>query len=313
MDELTSVLDRPRAVGAFVVRSVLSPPWGIRVQDHAPITVVAVLRGACWVRFADGAVAVAGPGDVAIVRGDEAYEVADAPDTPAQIVIHPDNRCTTLDGVDLKDAMTMGTRTWGTGDHAQATVMLTGAYPLGGDTDRRLLDALPRSILLPAAQVAAPIVDLLAAEIDKDLPGQQAVLDRLVDLLLISSLRTWFDEAGERAPRWYRAHFDPVVGPALRLVHAHPETAWSVEGLAAAVGSSRAAFARRFHDLVGLPPMQYVTEWRISLAASAMREHSLGLSEIAAQVGYATPYALSTAFKRVRGVSPAEFRRRLAV
>jgi AraC-like DNA-binding protein len=186
--------------------------------------------------------------------------------------------------------------------------MITGAYQLEGDLDRRLLDALPRSIHLPAPLVASSVVDLLAAELGKDLPGQQAVLDRLVDLLLISSLRTWFDEQGDDAPRWYRAHGDPVVGKALRLIQHEPAAAWTVAGLASAVGCSRAVFARRFHELVGVPPMQYVTEWRLSLAADALRRPGVGLAEVATQVGYATPFALSNAFKRVRGISPSKHR-----
>jgi AraC-like DNA-binding protein len=312
VDELTSVLDGPRAQGAFVVRSVLAPPWAIRVQDEAPMTIVAVVRGVAWIRFDDGETAVARAGDVAILRGDEPYEAADSPSTPASVIIHPDNSCTTLDGVELKDTMTLGVRTWGTGDHPDATVMLTGAYQFAGDIDRRLLSALPRRIHLPAELVASPIVDLLGHELDKDQPGQQAVLDRLLDLLLISSLRTWFDGAGDDAPHWYRAHRDPLVGPALRLVQHRPAEPWTVASLAAAVGSSRAVFARRFNELVGQPPMQYLTEWRLSLAADALRDPGVGLAAVASQVGYSTPFALSNAFKRVRGVSPTEFRRRTA-
>lgn len=309
MDELTTVLDGPRAQNAFVVRSVLAPPWSIRIADEAPVTAIAIVRGEAWVRFDDGDTGVARAGDVVIVRGDDPYVVSDAPDRPAAIVIHPDNRCTTLDGVELKDTMTLGVRTWGTGDHPAATVMLTGAYQLAGDLDRRLLDSLPRSIHLPAPRVAASIVDLLGAELDKDQPGQQAVLDRLLDLLLISSLRTWFDDAGDDAPRWYRAHRDPVVGQALRLMQHRPAEPWTVASLASTVGCSRAAFARRFHVLVGQPPMQYLTDWRLSLAADALREPGVGLAQVAAQVGYGTPFALSAAFKRVRGMSPSDFRR----
>lgn len=304
------MLDGPRAQNAFVLRSMLAPPWAIRIQDEAPITVVAIVRGEAWVRFDDGELAVARAGDVVIVRGDDAYELADAPRTPTSIIVHADNRCTTLEGIELKDTMTLGVRTWGTGDDPCATVMLTGSYQLASDLDRRLLDALPRSIHLPAARVASSIVDLLGDELDKEQPGQQAVLDRLLDLLLISSLRTWFDDAGERAPRWYRAQRDPVVGPALRLIQHRPAEPWTVAALGAAVGSSRAAFARRFHVLVGQPPMQYLTEWRLSLAADALREPGVGLAEVAARVGYGTPFALSAAFKRVRGISPTDFRRR---
>jgi AraC-like DNA-binding protein len=312
MDELTSVLDGPRAQNAFVVRAVLAPPWALRIQDEAPITIVAMVRGDCWVRFDDGETVVARAGDVAIMRGPDPYVVADAPDREPEIVIHPGQRCTTIDGVDLHDIMTLGVRAWGNADDERATVMLTGTYQLDGDLDRRLLAALPRRIHLDAADVAAPIVALLGDEIGKEIPGQQAVLDRLLDLLLISSLRTWFDQAGSNAPTWYRAHRDPVVGHALRLIQHQPADPWTVARLASAVGCSRAAFARRFHELVGQPPMRYLTEWRLSLAADQLREPGVGLSEVAARVGYTTPFALSAAFKRVRGVSPAAHRRQSA-
>mgnify|MGYP006213632581 CR=1 FL=1 len=98
----------------------------------------------------------------------------------------------------------------------------------------------------------------------------------------------------------------------MELVQDRPAEPWTVGTLAAAVGSSRAAFARRFHALVGQPPMQYLTEWRLSLAADALREPGVGLAEVAGRVGYATPFALSAAFKRVRGVTPSDFRRRTA-
>lgn len=308
MDELTTVLDGPRAQNAFVVRAVLAPPWALRIQDEAPVTIVAVVRGTCWVRFDDGEAAVAHAGDVAILRGPEPYVVADSPDREPEIVIHPGQRCTTIDGIDLHDIMTLGVRVWGNADDEHATVMLTGSYQLDGDIDRRLLAALPRRIHLPAEHVATSIVALLGEEISKEIPGQQAVLDRLLDLLLISSLRTWFDGRGDDAPRWYRAHRDPVVGHALRLIQHQPADPWTVASLASAVGCSRAAFARRFHELVGQPPMQYLTDWRLSLAADALRVPGVGLSEVAARVGYATPFALSAAFKRVRGITPKEHR-----
>jgi AraC-like DNA-binding protein len=310
MDELTSVLDGPRAQNAFVVKAIMAPPWAIRIQDEAPVTITAILRGNCWIRYDDGYLAHAQAGDVAIMRSPDPYEVADSQDTEAAIVIHPGQRCTTLDGVELHDVMTLGTRTWGNTTDDRATIMLTGTYHLDGDLDRHLLASLPRHIRVGRADAATSIVALLSDEIAKNLPGQQAVLDRLLDLLLVSSLRTWFDGQGDKAPAWYRAHQDPLIGPSLRLMQHQPAEPWSVAKLASAAGCSRAVFARRFRELVGQPPMEFLTEWRLSLAADQLREPSRGLSAVASSVGYATPYALSIAFKRVRGVSPAEYRKR---
>jgi AraC-like DNA-binding protein len=154
-------------------------------------------------------------------------------------------------------------------------------------------------------------VALLAEELQHEGPGQEVVLDRLLDLLLITALRSWLDGPDARAPGWYAATGDPVVGPALRLLQHNPAHPWTVRDLAAKVGVSRAALARRFTELVGEPPIAYLTTWRLTLAADLLREPDATLASVARRVGYATPFALSAAFKRVRGVSPAEYRARV--
>jgi AraC-like DNA-binding protein len=186
--------------------------------------------------------------------------------------------------------------------------MLVGAYSLEGEVSRRLLRALPRFIVLTGDELGSPLVPLLADEIVKDAPGQDAVLDRLLDLLLIAVLRAWFARPEADPPAWYLGQSDPVVGPALRLLQHHPEHPWTVAELAAAGGVSRAAFARRFTDVVGEPPMTFLTGWRLALAADLLREPDATLAAVARQVGYSTPFALSTAFKRAYGVSPRDHR-----
>jgi AraC-like DNA-binding protein len=109
-------------------------------------------------------------------------------------------------------------------------------------------------------------------------------------------------------PGWYRAHGDPVVGPALRLMQAEPACPWTVASLAGEIGVSRAALARRFHDLVGEPPMTFLTSWRLALAADLLLEPGATVGSVAEHVGYGSAFALSTAFKRVRGISPAQHR-----
>jgi AraC-like DNA-binding protein len=246
-------------------------------------------------------------GDVAITRGPHPYTVADDPERAPQVVIHPGQRCTTPDGDELKLMRDMGVRTWGNSPDG-ATLMLTGTYQMRSETSRRLLDALPPLLVLPGDAWDSPLVAYLAEEIGKDEPGQEAVLDRLLDLLLIAVLRTWFARSEAEAPGWYRAHGDPVVGPALRLLHNSPAHPWTVASLADAIGVSRAALARRFHELVGEPPMAFLTSWRLTLAADLLREPGATVGSVAPQVGYGSAFALSTAFKRVRGVSPREHR-----
>ena len=202
----------------------------------------------------------------------------------------------------------VGTRSWGNSSEEGSTVMLNGTYELAGEVSRRLLAALPPILVLGADEWESPLLDLLAREIVKDDPGQEAVLDRLLDLLLISALRAWFARPDGDAPSWYRAYGDPVVGPALRLIHNDPGHPWTVAELAAHSGASRAALARRFTELVGETPMAFLTEWRLALAADLLLEPGATIGSVAARVGYRSPFALSAAFKRVRGVSPQQYR-----
>ena len=307
MDALVGLLDGPRARGAFLLRTLLDPPWCLRVQDEAPLTLFSVVRGDAWVVPDDGQPVRLRPGDIAVARGPDPYSVADEPGIPPQILIHPGQRCTTPDGRPLTDELTLGVRTWGTSSRGSSE-LLVGTYGVTGEIGGRLLAALPGLLVLPAGSWDSPLLGLLAAEIVRDEPGQEAVLDRLLDLLLIAVLRTWFSRPEGEAPAWYRAYADPVVGQALRLIHNAPERPWSVQSLARAVGISRAALARRFTELVGEPPMSYLTSWRIALAADLLRDTDTTVESIARQVGYGSPFALSAAFKRVRGVSPQQHR-----
>ncbi len=310
MDALVGLLDGVRARGAFVLRMMLDPPWSMRIQDEAPLTLICQTRGrAAIVGDSSGAVWLEA-GDVAVTRGTEQYLFADNPATTPMVVIHPGQRCTTLSGDDLRFEMSLGVRTWGNsvGGSDRSVVC---AYEGRSEVGARLLAALPNVIVLRERDWDTTLVGMLADEAGRNGPGQEAYLDRLLDLLLIAVLRAWFDRA-ENAPPWWHAEQDPVVGQALRLIYNNPAHPWTVADLAAAVGSSRAAFARRFTDLVGEPPITFLTGWRLALAADLLQSSTLTLAAVAGQVGYGTPFALSGAFKRAYGVSPNLHRRTAA-
>jgi AraC-like DNA-binding protein len=307
MDALAGLLDGPRARGAFLMRMIMSPPWSVRVQDEAPLCVVAAVRGEAWAIPDGGEPALLRPGDVAIMRGPDPYVFADDPGTLPQVVIHPGQRCTTPQGQPLEQAMELGVRSWGN-SAGGPVAMLIGTYQLRGEISQRLLGALPALLVVPDDSWDCPLIPLLGDEIVKDEPGQGAVLDRLLDLLVIAVLRAWFARPETGAPAWYRAQSDPLVGRALRLLHNNPAHPWTVAKLAAETGVSRAALARRFTELVGEPPMTFLTGWRLALAADLLREPGATVAAVARQVGYGSPFALSTAFKRVRGLSPHQHR-----
>jgi AraC-like DNA-binding protein len=310
VDVLTSLLDGPRARGAFLIRAVMAPPWCIRVEDEAPLTLLAMRRGEARI-VSDaphaGPPATLHPGDLALVRGPHPCTMGDDLATPPHALIRPGPACVTPAGVAKRHAMAwFGVRTWG--NRAEGpTEFLVCTYRVQGEISQRLLDALPPLLTLPGG-VDAPIAPLLADEAVKERPGQSVVLDRLIDILLIAALRTWFARLDGDAPRWYTALGDPVVGRALRLLHDRPERPWTVASLARDVGVSRAVLARRFTAMTGESPMAYLTSWRLSLAADLLTQPNLTIADAAQRVGYGSAFALSTAFKRERGLSPQQHR-----
>jgi len=147
MDAVAGLLDGPRARGAFLLRSSMEPPWSLRIQDEAPLTLVAVVRGEAWI-LPDGGTAVRlDRGDVAVIGGPDPYTVADDPGTPPQAIILPGQRCTTPEGQELKLMTDLGVRAWGNSPDG-TTVMLTGTYQLDGEVSQRLLPALPPLLVL---------------------------------------------------------------------------------------------------------------------------------------------------------------------
>lgn len=309
MDPLTGLLEGPQASGAFVMRMVMEPPWGIRVEDRAPLTVAAVIRGDAWVSPTGGTPTRLGPGQIGLLRGPDPYGFGDRPGAPVQVIVHPGQRCEGLDGRSMVEPFVRGVRTWGNA-HDGDTVIVIGTYEQLGERGRRILCDLPPLVVVDGDRAVTRWVDLIAAELIQDVPGQGVVLDRLLDLLAVSALRAWFDESGSDAPGWWQAADDPIVGPALRLLQHNPQHPWTVADLARQIGVSRAALARRFPDVVGKPPMTFLTEWRLMLAADLLLEPGITVQAVADRVGYGSGFALSAAFKRTRGVSPSEHRRR---
>src|SRR6056297_470468 len=307
MDNLAGLLDAPRARGAFALKTVMRAPWCLRILAESPLTLIAVIEGEVWITPDDGNPIHLIAGDVALTRAPEHYNVADGPDTPPRVFIHPGQKCCDSDGHSLLEQMTHGVRTWGNDPHGE-TVFMVGAYEHLSDISDRLLNALPPVLMISGDSWDTPLIPLLCSEVIKDEEGQAAVLDRLLDLLVTAVLKTWFARQDRERQEAWRHQGDRVVDHALRLMHERPEQRWTVERLAKAAGASRAAFAKRFQDLVGEAPMTFLKNWRMALAADLLAQPDQTVSTVAHQVGYATPYAFSAAFKRVRGLSPQAHR-----
>jgi AraC-like DNA-binding protein len=134
------------------------------------------------------------------------------------------------------------------------------------------------------------------------------VLTRLAELMFIEVLRRHLEALSPEQTGWLAGLRDPMVGKALGLLHGRPAHAWTLDGLAREVASSRSKFAERFTWLVGEPPMQYLAKWRMQLAANQLAQGSEKVAAVASAVGYESEAAFSRAFKKATGVSPAAWR-----
>lgn len=285
----------------------MTTPWSLRIVAQSPLTLIAGVTGEAWVVPDAGDPVRVGPGDIAVTRAPDHYNVAGSPTAPPHVIIHPGQRCCDLHGRSVLEEMTHGIRTWGN-DPDGETVFVVGAYEHLSDISDRLLRALPPVLSLSQREWESPLVPLLCEEVVRDEPGQAAVLDRLLDLLVTAVLKAWFAQHDTRRPEWWRFQGDRIVEHALRLMHDDPARPWTMSALATAVGASRASLARRFNDLVGEPPMTFLKNWRMAMAADLLCQPDETVSTVAEKVGYATPFAFSAAFKRIRGMSPQQHR-----
>lgn len=307
MDNLAGILDGPRARGAFTLRTVMSGQWSLRIAAESPLTLLAGIEGEAWV-LSDAVEPIRiGPGDIVVTRGPDHYTVAAAPSTEPDVIVYPGQQCCDMDGNSVEEKMTHGVRTWGNDPNGD-TVLLVGAYEQLSDISDRLMRALPAVLSLSRESWDSPLISLLAVEVVKDDPGQAAVLDRLLDLLLTAVLRSWFAQQDKQRPDSWRSQGDPIIERALRCMHDDPAHPWTMETLAKSAGASRASLARRFQELVGEPPMTFLKNWRLALAADLLCQPGETVGTVAEKIGYASPYAFSSAFKRVRGISPKDHR-----
>jgi AraC-like DNA-binding protein len=294
VDLLQDHLTRARASGGVFARTAAVAPWGLRLAGTIQLSVHTVVQGRAWLWFDDPAAAVElAPGELALVRGGRAHHIAHE---PGAVCLEPDE----FQARYAQRQPAAGQR---------LSVFLCGAYRFSGDIGQGLLDALPEIVPLSAG-LGDPLHDIVAVlsrELSTDLPGQQTILDRLLDVLLVLAFRAAFTQSD--APRWFQAATDPRLSPALQAMHQDAGHPWTVPELAAISGLSRAAFARIFTRALEQTPIQYLTEWRMSLARDHLRTSDLTLSEIAELTGYGSPYALAAAFQRQHQLAPGAWRR----
>jgi len=196
----------------------------------------------------------------------------------------------------------------------------TGTFHLEGLGGKLVASALPDVLRVPSIGVSPPMpatpkdwltMTLSAIRLEAEHPtlGSGVMLSRLVDLLLVWTVRHWLASGGERSRSWVNGLMDPVIGHSLAMLHAEPARPWSVSSLAKELHQSRSGFASRFLELVGESPIRYLTRWRMQLAAKQLSTTNLRISQVAQRVGYDSEPAFSRAFRRYLGITPTEFRK----
>ena len=186
---------------------------------------------------------------------------------------------------------------------------LCGAFEFERGLVHPLLEGLPDLIVVPSDQVwLRGVVEAAHAEIGNDLPGTEVMINRLSDIVLVSALRNYWLALPDGEVGWLAGLRDPEIRHTLALIHRWPGRRWTIQSLAAEVGLSRATLFQRFSGLVGEPPAQYLTRWRVHQGARLLVDGK-SMADVAEAVGYNSTQAFTRAFKRFMGVTPAAYAR----
>jgi len=313
-DTLSDVLRAVRLTGAVFFTVDATEPW-VTETPAAPeiagsivpgaehvIDYHVVTAGACWGGIVGEEPVRLLAGDVIVFPHGDTHVMSSAPGMRGNPDPHLYHR------TEIQRPVAIRQRT-GSAAHAE---VICGFLGCDARPFNPLLETLPRTIHVrpqPGDQgVIGLFVRLALAESAARRSGGESVLAHLSELLFIEVVRRHLASLPPEQRGWLSGLRDPQIGRALGKLHDRPAHPWSLEELAAAVGMSRSMLAERFAHFVGVPPMQYLAQWRMQLAATLLASTALGLAELAPRVGYGSEAALSRAFKRWVGVAPAAWR-----
>lgn len=323
MDVLSEVLRTVRLTGALFFPMNVSSPWVSEVplvsafasvllpRAQHVVSYHVVMRGACWVGLADGPPLHLEAGDILVIPHGDSYFMSSAADlrstgAPAEAVLE------FFRG--MKTAAAPRVIVEGGGGPERADIVCGF---LGCDVRpfNPVLASLPRLVHLRRASAETDpdrltqLIEFALAESGEGTSGAKCVLLHLSEILFVEVVRRYLDTLAAGQTGWLAGLRDPLVGHALARLHDRPTDPWTLERLAKDVGTSRSALADRFTHLVGQPPMRYLTQWRLQLAAGMLSDGAAKVSAVAQDVGYESEAAFSRAFKKLAGRSPAAWRR----
>ncbi len=308
-DDLSVLLDRINVRSVVFCLSDLGAPWGFWVDSSATAKFHLVLDGRAMLTLSDpGATrAELSAGELVLLPHGSAHLMQDHRDSPARPLGH------------ILDERPPGAgERLGYGGDGPRTTLLCGGFALAPGLPENLLSLLPVMLALDTTSTGIdrwlePAFGLLRDEIARDAPGSGAVIAKLADVFLTEIVRRYLsglDLMTDAVPA--AASGDPCVGAALLLLRSQPGAPWTVADLARKVDMSRTAFAARFRELVGEPPMSYLARVRLGHAAGYLSATDKTVRQIAHLVGYENESSLSKAFRRAFGRAPGEYRRQQA-
>lgn len=287
----------------FYTHSELSTPWGMKIPAMAQSLMFhIVLQGNCSIEV-EGKTSDLTEGDFIIVPHGLGHTIFD----------HNSSHCVELFDLPLQaisghyDVLQYG------GDGAK-TILMCGAVSFSHPITERLLNLMPQFVKIDSghelySRSIQNTINMLATETRNSRVGDEAVITRLADILVIQSLRAWLDSQDASKAGWLIAFQDKRLGAAIKCMHHQPEHSWTVAQLAGEAGMSRTSFAEQFKHLVGESPLQYLTHWRMAIARGQLLHSKLNILEIALNVGYQSEAAFSRAYKKVEGVNPSTTRK----
>ncbi|MCC6826996.1 MAG: AraC family transcriptional regulator [Novosphingobium sp.] len=297
MDPLSDVIALLRPSTAISKPITGRGHWGVRYDEHDAPGFTIILKGECWIAFEDRQPVKFAAGDFLLL-----------PSTPAfTLSSHADAVCEPRSPMDVPVRH-------GDPDGEADFASLGGTFRIDPINAPLLLALLPRMIHIPAAEGPAGrigrVIELIIDECASEDAGQDMVLQRLLEVLLVEALR-WHGVATDDDVRTglLNGLRDPALARALRAMHADVRGDWTVASLARIAGQSRSAFAARFGTILGCAPIEYLTRWRMALAKDALVRGTKSLDTIADDIGYESASAFSTAFRRRWGCPPGRFAR----
>lgn len=276
--------------------------WGLRLDAVPGAAFHAIATGTAVLLVDDHPALLLCPGDVVLLPGGIPHVLAADPDAPTRPFDHVRAEAAAGAGDEVR-----------VGDGRATTRILCASYRHDPAATLATFSLLPPVLHVPALSATPALrscLRLLADELDQPGPGSRTVLDHVVNILLIQLLRSWItsgDDA-QRPPSWLRGLGDPVTRAALTALHAGPGLPWTLDRLARRVGVSRSTLNRRFLAEVGRSPTDYLTTWRLELAALRLRSADESVAAVAHSVGYTSEYAFNRAFARCHGMPPGRYR-----